>query len=146
VTPVRLDRFLRCTHGNFGIMSRNTFSSFTMEDDWDGNKPKVSCIPAGTYELHRKFSERFKCELFEVVGVPGRSAIEIHPGNTEENVEGCITPGVGLGVLDVQDEDNPAHPLVKKLAVTSSKVAFSLFMASMKGIDRCPFIVTDPKA
>lgn len=77
----------------------------TLERPWLDNRPNVSCIPKGTYPLRKKRGgtyyrsysspERFGHPyVVEVAKVPGRSAILFHGGNTIEDIEGCILPGV----------------------------------------------------
>jgi hypothetical protein len=117
----------------------------TMEDDWAGNARGKSCIPPGDYRLQRSWFYRHGFEVFEVMAVPGRSRILIHPGNTEEDVEGCIAPGMRRDWLRVHDEDLfcplaasgrkdecalPEH-WRRKQAVVSSREAFHLFMQWM---------------
>ena len=65
----------------------------TCEDDWQANTPGDSCIPAGRYVLERTIYHKHGFPTFEVTGVPGRSRILIHPGNTEEDTAGCILVG-----------------------------------------------------
>src|SRR5687768_8313432 len=66
---------------------------WTLEDTWAGNKPNVSCIPAGEYGVRITYSPRFKIITPELVGVPNRSSIRIHPGNDESDTTGCILVG-----------------------------------------------------
>jgi hypothetical protein len=113
----------------------------TMEDDWLYNRRSVSSIPPGDYVLVRTIFLRHQIETFEVTGVPGRSRILIHVANTEEDVEGCIGVGLRRGYLTVRDEDNPLHPMVRKMAVLDSALAFREFMTQMQGQDHVPFAV-----
>lgn len=113
----------------------------TAEDDWRGNARGVSCIPAGVYVLARTIYYRHGYETFEVTDVPGRSRILIHPGNTEEDTDGCILVGMRRGMLWVPDEDDPAHPLVRKQAVVASREAFRRFMEDMKDVDTATLTV-----
>lgn len=74
----------------------------TIELPWRQNAPRISCIPEGTYVLRKRYSLRFHWH-FEVVGVPGRSAILLHPANdAAKELKGCIAPvlqhtGAGKG-------------------------------------------------
>jgi hypothetical protein len=65
----------------------------TLELPWRNNAPDVSCIPAGTYGVALAWSKKFARLTPHLFGVPGRSYIEIHPGNWTENTAGCILPG-----------------------------------------------------
>ena len=107
----------------------------TQEDDWLDNQRGISCIPDGKYKLVRTIYHKHGYETFEVTNVPGRSRILIHPGNTEEDSDGCILVGMRTGYLWVPDEDKPDHPLTRKRAVVESRAAFSLFMREMMGVD-----------
>lgn len=52
-----------------------------------------TAIPRGRYRVVLAHSERFGRLTPHVLDVPGFSAIEIHPGNTEKDTEGCILVG-----------------------------------------------------
>lgn len=107
----------------------------TVEDDWRDNAPRISCIPTGLYVLQRTIYRKHGYETFEVMGVPGRSRILIHPANTEEDLEGCIGVGLDRGkVRVVRDEDTGEMNRLKE-AVTSSRPAFHAFMKYMAGVD-----------
>jgi hypothetical protein len=77
---------------------------FSIELPWLANARKISCIPEGRYALHRRFTEKRRHHL-EVVDVPGRSSILIHPANSAlKDLLGCIAPvmeltGAGTGLL-----------------------------------------------
>ena len=53
-----------------------------------------TAIPAGRYRVDFTHSGRFNRELPILCDVPHFYGIRIHPGNTEENTEGCLLPGV----------------------------------------------------
>lgn len=83
------------------------FISCTIELPWNKNETRVSCIPEGKYLLRKRYSAKFQWHL-EVVGVPNRSLILIHPANTAlKELQGCIAPvtklsGPGMGLLSRQ--------------------------------------------
>jgi hypothetical protein len=122
----------------------------TMEDDWLNNRLGVSCIPPGTYPLVRSWFYKHNYEVFEVTKVPNRRRILIHPGNTEEDVEGCIAPGSRRGMLRVHDEDiactfaaggmKDSCPMashwVTKRAVLNSRMAFVQFMGWLAHVEQ----------
>lgn len=58
--------------------------------------PKVwgkTAIPYGTYEMTLIDSPHFKRKVPILAGVPGFTSIEIHPGNTIDDTNGCLLPG-----------------------------------------------------
>jgi hypothetical protein len=74
------------------------FPLWTLEDLPNGNKPGISCIPAGDYKCrqHGWNGEPVKfTKVWEVTNVPGRSAILFHSGNTDADTRGCILVGMG---------------------------------------------------
>jgi hypothetical protein len=128
--------------GVFGTMDAAGLATlYTLEDDWKDNTARESCIPAGTYPLHRTIYQKTGYETFEVTGVPDRSRILIHPANTEEDVMGCIGVGLRRGVLRVPDEDDPAHPLVAKRAIVASREAFRRLMEFLAPVDEAQLVV-----
>lgn len=76
------------------------FSCYTLELPWRNNERGRSCIPEGTYDLrvresevvHRTTGGEFQ-EGFEIVGVPFRTWIMVHPGNWAKDTNGCILVG-----------------------------------------------------
>lgn len=115
------------------IQPGNAF--FTVEDDWRDNLPRISCIPAGLYALHRTVYHKHGYETFEVMGVPGRSRILIHPANTEEDLEGCIGVGLRRGKLRVIRDEDTGEVGREKEAVVQSTQAFHQLMEMMAAVD-----------
>lgn len=81
-----------------------SFGCFTCEDvvrELEGQPVSAwkvageTAIPAGRYRVTVTPSARFKRDLPLVNMVPGFAGIRIHPGNTAEDTEGCILPGLG---------------------------------------------------
>ena len=74
-----------------------------IELPWRENRHQVSCIPEGTYVLVKRYSPHFQWH-FEVMDVPGRDLILIHPANDAAlELKGCIAPvtileGAGRGL------------------------------------------------
>lgn len=92
--------------GTFGTMAVDGKVFFSLELPWRDNRRRRSCIPTGGYVCKLVRSPRFG-QAFTVTGVPGRSAILIHPGNFggdvekgwQSHVEGCILLGLRRGKM-----------------------------------------------
>jgi len=72
------------------VINGETFC--TLERPWLNNKPFMSCIPPGEYEV-RWHKSPSKGECWKLHGVPNRSEILIHVGNSVDDTEGCILVG-----------------------------------------------------
>jgi len=102
--------------GSFGkVFIEGVYFCYSCEDAWKDNKPNISCIPTGIYQVEMTYSNRFKRHMYQIMNVPNRFGIRIHSGNTPQDVEGCILLGKNLGWING----------VK--AVLSSKVALTEF-------------------
>lgn len=140
MVPIVLSRLFTCDHGTFGLLDVRGFTFFTAEDEWLDNEPNVSCIPPGEYLLRLTTYHAKGYKTYEVTGVPNRSRILIHPGNTEEDTQGCILPGLSLGIMTV-DRDEELGIRRRKLAVLQSRKAFEQFMKLLGGAKEVPFYV-----
>ena len=80
-----------CTLGTLVFDNGDTFQ--TLELPWRDNKPNVSCIPQGYYDVVRHTSPS-KGDCYEVLDVPAREHILIHVGNFPTDTQGCILIGV----------------------------------------------------
>ena len=116
---ITLQRFAYTPMGTFGKILFEEFECFTVERPWLNNKARESCIPEGRYPLKLGMYNRGGYPAYEVMGVPDRSLIKIHIGNTMDDIIGCISPGKSLGYIG------------GKWGVTSSKKAFQEFMIAM---------------
>ncbi len=79
--------------GTNGILSMDDHQfCYTIELPWKENRKCISCIPEGSYRLKKRYSPRFQ-EHLQVMGVPGRTLILLHPANDAMNqLQGCIAP------------------------------------------------------
>lgn len=68
----------------------------TLELPWLDNQHEISCIPKGSYRVTR-YNSPSKGEVFLLHDVPGRSMVEIHSGNTVDDIKGCIAVGRTYG-------------------------------------------------
>lgn len=108
----------------------------TLELPWRDNLPQVSCIPAGVYDCKvRPCSLGISAGLglaIEVLGVPGRSDILIHVGNTPKDIQGCVLVGERFG-------EDPNYGTI----VVSSRVAYRRIMKDIKEGDEFLLTVID---
>lgn len=99
---VTLKRVRSTDEGTFGILTVKGQEFFSGELPWRDNKPYRSCIPVGKYEAAFTWSPKFQRHTYELLDVPGRSAIRIHPANFvgdkdkgfKAQVDGCLTLGM----------------------------------------------------
>ena len=136
-----LTRFAYTKDGTFGRLDRFQ----TVEEEWQDNQPNISCIPTTEpgkpYVCVRSVFHRGGYPTFEIMNVFGRDLIKFHRANTEEDLQGCVGLGLGLGVLKVKDEDS--HQMVHKLAALSTRKAFGAWMDSMRDVSRFNLHVVD---
>lgn len=124
-----LKRIAYTADGTFGVLLDGPVPfAVTCEREWLDNQPDVSCIPEGTYACKRVESPKFG-GTFEVTGVPGRSSILLHSGNTEDDSHGCILVGEQFGAVN------------GKTAVLSSKVGFAEFLQRLSGEDEFMLVI-----
>lgn len=104
---IRLERYDTRPGGTLGTLILESGARYpTIELPWEFNQPKRSCIPEGRYYLKRHESPLVArithgefSWTWEVQDVPDRSYILIHPGNTIEDTEGCILPGMSTSTI-----------------------------------------------
>jgi len=127
---LHLERFAFTPMGVFGRLIFNGFECYTCENPWKDNKPRISCIPQGTYTANLYSSPTpGRGIVWQLNDVPGRSNIQIHRGNTEDDVLGCIVVGKGLGFVQSK------HGKEQKWAVTKSRIAFQELMEATEMFD-----------
>ncbi len=102
--PVKviLQRLIEDKYGTHGELKDEEGKTLccTIERPWLNNQHDISCIPAGEYACIPHDSPTHpKC--WEVSGVPDRTAILIHTGNTEADSAGCIIIGATASVTGV---------------------------------------------
>lgn len=132
-------RLERSDEGTFGALLLNGKAfCVTLELPWRGNAQGVSCIPTGRYVLKRTPSPLVTDitkgtwpTAFEVTGVPGRSRVLIHPGNTVHDTRGCILVARTWGKLRGDR------------AVLNSGDTFNEFMTVTRGVDTFPLTILD---
>jgi hypothetical protein len=87
-------------------------------------------VPSGIYTCTRRMSPKFGFEVFMLNNVPNCTFIEIHIGCFQEDSEGCILVGCGIGI------ENGFTML------TDSKIAFDHFMQLQQGVNMFKLTIT----
>lgn len=79
------------------LYADDEFLCYTLENHWEDNKPRISCVPADKYFIETKtygrFYESYKHPIVKLKNVPDRTEILIHIGNYPEDTLGCILVG-----------------------------------------------------
>lgn len=109
------------------------FQSVCLELPWKDNQARISCIPAGSYEIVLEYSPAFNTDLWEIKGVPGRSECKIHAANYAYQLNGCIAPGRDFGDIN---QDGIVD-------VTQSGGTLIRFHAALHGLKKCQILVID---
>jgi hypothetical protein len=81
------------TIGRMRILDDPTFSVYTLEPPKCEGDVKPRAIPAGTYELTIRYSQKHGRLIPHIEDVPGFVAIEIHIGNKPGDTEACTCVG-----------------------------------------------------
>ena len=103
MVDVVLNRVSSGMAGTYGVLVVDEHPiCVTLELPWLDNLPFKSCIPEGSYVVDRFFSPKFN-SVFLLHGVPDRSGILIHSGNTLRDTEGCILVGSSFTPTGVSD-------------------------------------------
>jgi hypothetical protein len=102
------------TRGTIFVMEKGRilFNCLSLELPEKGNQQNVSCCLPGKYPAKKVKNEKGKI-VFLLFNVPGRTGIEMHPGNfaagLKVDTKGCILPGIrytdinGDGYIDITD-------------------------------------------
>lgn len=117
LTIARILQTPRSTTGNLLIDGVHSF--VVLEPPKRPNPPPDGngfvCIDAGVYPLTIRWSDKFQRPMPHVEGVPGRTAVELHPGNFPRDSEAC-----GLIGLDFGDQpDYVSHSVVSFASLMS---------------------------
>lgn len=111
VKELVLKRFCYHPKGTLGVIEVDGEKFYSIERPWLNNKPNVSCIPTGSYDMGWRQSPRFG-ETWHVKEVEGRTHILIHVANFPDDVQGCI--GLGTGLMGDRIAVSNSRAAVKK--------------------------------
>lgn len=141
ILRVRQDYGPKSTTGTFSIEGTD-FNIVALEDKDRGLTQDMplkqietikvqnqTAIPKGRYEVTISYSNRFKCDMPEILNVPGFAGIRIHWGNDDLETDGCILLGLAKTgddfIISSKAAFNQFFPLLKK-AVAKEKVFITI--------------------
>lgn len=123
---LRVHQSNKCT---FGVLLFDSIPRLvTLELPWLANQHDISCIPDRKYKISR-YKSPTHGEVFQVEGVPSRTNIEFHIGNSAKDSKGCILLGMSF--------NQGTFP-----SILESATAFSWFMNHLEGINSADFSIT----
>jgi hypothetical protein len=114
LTRIQLEKDFTIGH----LQHNSVFECWTCEDTVRPAGEKIygqTAIPYGRYEIIITFSNRFKRPLPLLLNVPMFEGIRIHPGNTAQNTEGCLLPGLQRLPNGVGQSKAAFEPLFNKI-------------------------------
>lgn len=122
---IRLETNDICTTGVILINGR--MISLSLEPPKFGNIIDFSCIPCDSYKYTKRYSNKHKYEIIELINVYKRSYIQIHSGNAPAHTSGCILPGLTLQSYIKSFSDTETHTYIPRMR--SSKDALDLILS-----------------
>jgi len=75
----------------------------TLELAWKDNKTGISCIPKGEYSVV-PYASPSKGDVYLLENVEDRSMVEIHVGNYNSDIQGCILVGDNFSYINSDKE------------------------------------------
>lgn len=99
VVLTRTNKSDKATNGILTVFSKQFYSLELADRD---NQQNISCIPEGEYQCVYTWSNHLKKYTYEVLNVPKRSGIRLHPVNFVSGLRGCI--GLGYGQADINGD------------------------------------------
>lgn len=91
ITVQRINYDDQSTQGE--MLLDGKFFCYTLEPRKDRSLGKPYCVDAGSYPVEVGFSDHFKMEVLKVIGTPGFTAVEVHPGNFPSDTHACCLVG-----------------------------------------------------
>lgn len=114
------------------LFLEGNFVCFILEDkdrmldsEWPIEKIKETkvygrtAIPTGEYRVEWTYSNKYKRVMPELLKVKGYQGIRIHSGNTPEDTEGCLIPGLKMTTDNVSSSRDAVSKLYNILKIAS---------------------------
>lgn len=131
-----LDRKDHGPDGVFGVLYDGKHNQLfvTLEHAYLEDGKYTSKIPDGSYECnrgeHRLHNMTEDFTTFEITSIEGHTNILFHVGNYNEDSEGCVLLGKGMGHKQGVNWKTSGGKMI-----VNSRVAFNEFMKMLDGVD-----------
>ena len=114
--------------GTFGVFFMPSFDWFccTLEKQWKNNIPFISCAPVGTYTCQWTYSNTFKRFTYQIMNVPKRTGMRIHPFNWHYESDGCTAFGERVAYIDHKQQLLKSRDTVKEFEILMCQAPFKL--------------------
>lgn len=136
IRTVTIRRGSSTPDGTFSLgQTDNGFKFVLLEKPWANDKEDVSCIPPAPGESCRyptrwQWSEKHQRELYHILDIDGRNAIEIHAANVQEQLLGCGAPGARIEMF-LKGSIGPNMPSRDTQGVMASVATLSALHAAL---------------
>lgn len=131
---LRLERMFHPDGMNGVLKYNDLIICFTIELPWRDNRKGKSCIPEGRYRLQDRWSPHLGQHI-QVMNVPDRSLILIHPANdAKKELRGCIAPVGALKGPGKGERSEVAFRLVRYLVYRAIREGDSVWLTITKSV------------
>lgn len=136
---ITLVRHSHSEFGTFGTLHVGDKEFCTVEQDWEGNQPNISCVPNGTYVLEAHESPNHgrtyilsnpELNVGKYKGESRRFGCLIHKANLASELRGCIAPGLAYGFYK------------GAWSVSSSGAALSILLEMLASANQHELVIT----
>ena len=123
MTHIEIVRIEHTATETIGFLKIDGYTQcFTLELPKKGNKRDISCIPTGDYFCKQYISPKFNVRCIKLYDVYDREYISIHPGNTTNDIKGCILVGAKLGQLNGKRAVLNSASALEKITLNSQDI------------------------
>ena len=110
----------------------NGFEFVLLEKQWADNQEDLSCVPfPAKYLMLWQWSEKHGKYLYHAQDVPGRTVIEWHGANVQDQILGCGALGARIEEFESGSLGENMPP-VNRRGVVASEATLDAFHAAMK--------------
>ncbi|MCK5548301.1 MAG: hypothetical protein KAI64_04755 [Thermoplasmata archaeon] len=122
-------------HGTEGLLFAKGQRFYTMEPPDRDNQVMISSIPAGTYTVIKRWSQKYKIHYW-ITKIPGRTVCLIHPGNVGgdrskkllTHTWGCLLLGLARGTVYNQRAILSSKTAVRRFTSLMAMETFKLYI------------------